>query len=502
MGTLAGALSHPHPPHVTESMDSTSSPGPSSPCALRAMLADGWRAVRHLSPGKRLLLALLFLLCLSFLPFGRTSPGAHLASEPGNPVHNQPARLGGSIWKPLAADSDAGHLFRHRIGLDFFCIYEAGALVLQGRDPFQVNRMTGVLWGQETGEGGGRLSPTRAPWVTAFHYTPLAALLLGAPLAVLPPWVAYGVWVLFCQGLLAVNFLLCAGRAPRHVLLLGLLWFAWFPVAVELYMGQFTLFLSSLILYTALALERGAPSAALWWGATIALKVYTAAMLPLLVLWRRGIGAAAALLIVGGTTLGYFALVPDSGRHFSERGLEGRVLLAPRQPYAGAQGLQEGINSIVWTLSGRAFGESYRRPSTPGSYEVALRASLLLLFAAYAALLLWAVWASRHGFHAGAFGLFWALWMVAFGDCWEHHLTLAQGLCAWYLITGVIDPRTAAAVWLSIGAPSLWFLFSRTVSVEAGLVDSISGLSYFLHRPVGILLLILAGARSLIPREE
>lgn len=486
-------------------MESTPSPRYGRPASLPAGFAQGWKLVFAASRGRQLLLGLLFLLSLSFLPFGRTSPGAHLPSEPGNPVASQPARLGGSIWKPLAADSDVPHLFRHRIALDFFCIYEAGAQVLQGRDPFRVNRMTGVLWGQELDGTDERLAPSRAPWVTAFHYTPLAALVPGAVLALFPPWVAYVLWVLFCQALLVVNFLLCLARAPRHLPLLALVWFAWFPVAVEFYMGQFSLFLSSLILYTALALERGAATAGLWWGATIALKVYTAAMAPLLVLWGHWRGALAALLVVGGTTLGYFALVPDSARQFQERGLEGRVLLEPRQPYAGAQGLQEGINAAIWALSGRAFGQAYDPPASPGGYEWALRAALLLVFAGYGLLLLWAVYASRRGFHAGAFGLFWALWMVAFGDCWEHHLTLAQGLCAWYLVTGVLGPRMTVAVWLSIGAPSLWFLFSRAVSPEGGLADVISGLAYFLHRPVGIVLLIYAGARSLMaegPRAE
>ena len=76
---------------------------------FRGLIREGLRIVFAAPGHHQAAVGLLFLLALSFFPFGRTSPGAHIADEPGNPLANQPARLGGSIWKPLSADSAHPH---------------------------------------------------------------------------------------------------------------------------------------------------------------------------------------------------------------------------------------------------------------------------------------------------------------------------------------------------------------------------------------------------------
>ncbi|MCB2155662.1 DUF2029 domain-containing protein [bacterium] len=450
--------------------------------ALHA-IRRGWDCVRSASHIEKICLALLLLLAITFLPFGRTSPGAHIGNEPGNAMANQPARLGGGIWKPLAVDS--GYLFKDRIATDYFCVYEAGSLVLHGRDPFLVNLISADPL---------KHPPTRAPWVATYRYLPLTAVLLGVPLNVLPPWSAYVAWIALNFVLLIANFLLCVGRRPKALLVLGVIWLAWFPLSVEWYMGQFSLLMASLMLWSLDALSRGVKLGAWLWAASVALKVYTCAMaLPLwLWHWRRTVILTAVIL--GSTTIGYFALNPQSRDYFQSRGLEGRVLMHEQQPYAGAQGMQAGVNATIWVLQGRSFNQPLApedAPTSPLRDPVTWAVGAML--GIFGLAVLWSLKDYRKGFSPVAMGMFWLIWFYAYRDTWEHHMVLLQALVAFWLIFGVLKPWQAIVTWVGAGTPSLWlpFLWAQANNIEPA--QTLLGLLYFWQRPAAILFVTVAG---------
>src|SRR5690606_27448459 len=104
---------------------------------------------------------------------------------------------------------------------------------------------------------------------------------------VLPPWPALVVWSLLGVVMLVLNFLLCAGRRPELIPAFALLWFAWFPIIAELHMGQFTLFMGTLMLWGMDWLLRGRAGGGVGWALAVMLKVYPIAMAPSLFLWGR-----------------------------------------------------------------------------------------------------------------------------------------------------------------------------------------------------------------------
>lgn len=426
------------------------------------------------------MLGVLFLVFLSFVPVGRTSPGAHLEGRPGDPVASQPGRLGGGVWKPLAVDS--GYLFEHRIGTDFFAVYEAGALLLAGRSPYLADPDLQV--------------PVRAPWCTAYRYLPIAAFVFGVPLNVLPPWWAYLLWIGVYFVCVVGTFLLCVGRRPDALLILGVVWLCWFPMSVEWYMGQFTQLMALLLVWGMDGISRGRSCGGWLWAVSVAVKIYPCAMALPLWVWKWHRTVLLAGLVLGGSTVGFFLASPGSRDSFQSRGVEGRVLMRQQQPYAGAQGMQAGVNAALWSLQGRSFGSDFTiespRPSGPPRDVVTW--SVGILVAAFGLLVLSSVWVFRRRFHPVPMGLFWLIWFFAYRDVWEHHFVLVQALVGFWLVFGVLKPWQGLVVWLGAGTPSLWVFFhwAQVQGVEP--VQTLLGLLYFWQRPAAILFVTAIGA--------
>lgn len=433
-----------------------------------------------LAPARtKLIVALLFALTLLMLPVGR---GALHDMRSGSQSGYARDADAGSLLAPLAFDS--GFNFRLRPGADFFAIYEAGLRARSGDDPYSA----------------GLEEPRRAPYATQFRYPVVTAYWLGAPLSLLPPLVAYAAWVAACVGMLIANFLLCLGRAKEHAGLLALLWFAWFPVVPELHMGQFTLFLATLMLWSADALIARRRLAGAPWSLSVLLKVYPLAWAPLL--WREGrrravIVTVLVLALSVGATLRYFPKGTEVG--VVRIGVLGSVIAKLHQPYAGAQGLQSAVNATCWKLSGRGFAEGTPDPPLPNAGDPTLILSLLMI-AAYSAFGLWGLcvwWRDRDVRQLTALlGFLWLAWFIAFRDNWEHHYLLIQALTAFLLVHRVAMPRHALCIWVFAGTPSLWFLWQK-LWAGGGAASEVIGLAYFFQRPLGLMILLFLLAKSL-----
>src|ERR1051326_7610184 len=82
-------------------------------------------------------------------------------------------------------------------GADFFSVYQAGHNFLDHRTIYQTAGIDRVV-----------------PYFYPFRYLPSAALLIGLPMNVLPPWGAYRLWLAVNEGLLALNLWLTWKAAP------------------------------------------------------------------------------------------------------------------------------------------------------------------------------------------------------------------------------------------------------------------------------------------------
>lgn len=435
-------------------------------------LAAGWEALRRAPRGQQAAVLAGFLLLLTMLPLGRLAPDS------------------GGLLAPLTVDS--GVLSRERPGLDFFTIYEAGHAVLQGRDPYAV--------------APGMEAPARAPYFTLFRYLPVTAVWLGVPLNVLPPWPAFYAWLVFLVALVAANFLLCVGRAPRFLPLQALIWFAWFPLIAEFHMGQFTLLMATALLWGVdafLSGRRGSGIAA--WAVAVLLKVYPVAMAPLLARWGAWKAVALALVLIAASSAAVPLILPSNvAEGFGRTNVEGRFVLGIRKPYAGAMGMQELTNAAFWKLSGRSFGDDL--PASLQSLPPLADPVWILNALLVGCFGLVCFWALRRGWGAQnlpALGIFWLIWFYAYVDCWEHHYVLVQALLGLLVARGAMDWRVALAVWAGAGGPSLWWFWQRSGYAGNALTESV-GMLYFLQRPAGLLVLTIWLVREAAqaPREE
>lgn len=417
----------------------------------------GWRALRAAPLVQRAWVAALLVLLLLMLPFGRSRPGD-----------------GGGVLAPLTVDSSVQ--FRAVPGVDFYSVYDAGTRLLRGMDPYGVNEATG-------GPG------LRAPYVATYRYLPIAAFWLAAPLNLLPPRPAYVVWVLACAAMLLANFLLCVGRRPAWLPYFALLWFGWFPVVAELHMGQFTLFMATLMLWSFDGFFAG-HGRGIGWSFAVLLKVYPIAMAPSLFLWKRRAVAVAVVAIAVGTTLLWKVAVPSAiDEGLGNRGIAGRLVGGTRQPYAGAQGVQELVVAAGCFLERRGFGAP--APPRPPLQDAVFLANAVVL-ASFALLCAWGLWRTRREPSLAFIGLLWLAWFYAYVDCWEHHYVLVQALLGLLAARGLIGWRLALLCYLCAGGPSLWWLWQRLG------FPNVLGFLYFVQRPIAVLALSVHLAREIV----
>lgn len=421
-------------------------------------LLAGVHGVRQAGRKSWLLLPLLCLTLL-MLPIGRSGPSD-----------------GGGVLAPLTVDSGSRDLFRLRPAADFFSVYDAGARILQGRDPYGVN--------EDTGREG-----VRAPYVATFRYLPITAFWLSVPLNLLPPWAAFYCWACLNIVFLVANFLLCVARRPDALLAFGVIWFAWFPVIAELHMGQFSLFMATMMLWGVDAMWRGRVFGALGWVLAVLLKVYPIAMAPTLFLWGWRKTVVATVLVVAVTTVAWRVVVPsgmDEG--LVNRGVAGRVVGEMRVPYAGAMGSQALVNAVVWKAHGYTLnpGKKQDLPGSVFSDPVFLINGILLL--AFGSVCLWALIATRNRRSLEAIGLFWMSWFFAYVDCWEHHYVFFQALLALLVMWRIVDVKTALFCWVFAGAPSLWYLWQKS-GYSGNPIAELLGTAYFFQRPIALYIL-------------
>lgn len=428
-------------------------------------IQTGWRAVLTASPAAKACLFGLSLLFLLMAPFGRSGPNDM-----------------GGILAPLTADSSIA-LHRMNRGVDFYSVYDAGARLLAGRDPYGVNEDTG-------GPG------FRAPKVATFRYLPITAAWLSAPLNVLPPFPAYTTWSLLSMAMVVANFLLCVGRRPDHLLTFAVIWFAWFPLIAELHMGQFTLFLSTLLLWAFDGWFSGAKHGGAAWAFAVFLKVYPIAMAPSLWFWGKRRTVLITVILAVGTTIAWRVIAPSGiDKGMVERGIAGRVIGSARLPYAGAQGVQEFVNATVWKARGLTFQAEAQTPQPDPVFIINA-----IILSSFALLTLWVLIRTRKEMRPEAVGLFWLIWFYAYYDCWEHHYLLFQGLLAFLLIQRVLDWRMALALYLFAGGPSLWWFWQRSGYAGSWLPELIGWL-YFAQRPVAVIGLTALLAAKLARRN-
>lgn len=291
---------------------------------------------------------------------------------------------------PLFNDS----VHRFGPGADFFALYQAGYSAMRGQSIYS-------------------FTETAIPYAYPFRYLPVSAYTVGPLLALLPPTWAYALWLGICELFLIRNVKLThqlSGGGTRGALL-GAIWLTFCPYFLELWVGQFTFILGSLLFWTVLAVERGAVRAGQgWWITSVMWKPASLLWLPLWLRERRywpglvvcGVGLLANLV--------YFRFFPQDWAVFLETNLN---------PVPTWHAGNVGLSGLIYHFTGN--GANFRL--------VRSALTLALLVPAF-----WVTWRRR----AAPFWLLAAVWTslyyLIYKDVWEHHTTLLLPflvLCLW-----------------------------------------------------------------------
>jgi len=227
---------------------------------------------------------------------------------------------------------DSAH--RRGQGADFFSVYQAGRNLIDGVSVYAPKPETVVV-----------------PYWYPYRYHPFTAYTFGLAFQLFTPALAYTLWILLQEFLLFINILLTRRlmKSPGEADTGSSLWLLFTPFYLELYMGQFSFLMTSLLFWTLVAWERrrtrlgdGA------WIISLMVKSNSAILAPVLLRFGRWKPVLLGILFVLVCSVPYFAIVPDSLRAFAVNFTEGMKV----QTLAGNQGSAALLGVLVLRLGG------------------------------------------------------------------------------------------------------------------------------------------------------
>jgi hypothetical protein len=336
----------------------------------------------------------------------------------------------------------------HRFGpgADFFALYQAGHSALHRQSIYSFIPGDTVI-----------------PYAYPFRYLPVSAYSVGALLSLVPPATAYSLWLAVCELCLLYNTRETYRRSGAGLrgALLASLWLVFTPFFLELWVGQFTFLLGSLLFWSVLAIQDGRHHAAQgWWIISVLWKPASLLWIPLWLRERRHwAGLALCGLLVLGNLL-YFLFFPQDWAVFREANVH---------PLPTWHAGNIGLSGLIYHFTGK------------GPLFQPVR---LFLTAALIAPVLWITLWPRPG--AGArvkegdpgrptptdagprlnpepapFWLLAALWtslyFLVYKDVWEHHLTMLLP----FLVLGLwhAPSRLLLVLVVLLALPSPFFFY-------------------------------------------
>ena len=236
------------------------------------------------------------------------------------------------FWYRFAFDPVAT---QGRRGWDFYALYQAGH-----------NALTGI----SVYESDNDKIDVVVPLYTPYRYLPFLATTLGVLLNALPPVTALKLWMVITEGiyLLCIALAWWSAKGGVRGAMVAIMWLAFTPYFLELYLGQFNVAQAALLLVLLLQAIQAGPAWAqgLAWGASLLLKPHSGLLAPALLRARRwrvlGIGAAVVLV----TSAPYMALHPTAMSAFMRNLSAGAP--APQLGNLGVRQLLFSILSALW----------------------------------------------------------------------------------------------------------------------------------------------------------
>ncbi|MDP9238733.1 MAG: DUF2029 domain-containing protein [Chloroflexota bacterium] len=334
---------------------------------------------------------------------------------------------------PLFDNSD-----QQRQAIDFFSIYQGGTRALHG----------GSIYSWDLGDS--------VPYAAPYRYLPFLAYTGAAAFNALPPWSAYWLWVSLIEVMLFANawltYQLAADR--RWGWIAAAMWFAFTPLYLEEYMGQWSFLMATLMLWTAAPLIRGRPSlAGVPWGVSVLIKTNSALLGPIFLRlrqWRVLAATVAALVLFNAP---YFLMHDGEARYFWNLnfGLYSRDV--PRIASFMGSGDLGGYSLMraVWVTF------DLTAQDTPRWLVRAVISSVVSVSLA-------STFMPRRPDVVALFAIWPSVFFLVYSLTWEHHYVMLMPALAMLVALSPRHRATALMVFVFVALPTPYWVFQHEFS--------------------------------------
>lgn len=324
--------------------------------------------------------------------------------------------------------------------VDFFAIYEAGHHALHGESLYKL------------------ALPQAAPYASPYRYVPSFAYLIGAPLNALGPWNGYWAWVAFNELLLVINAYATwrIGRRGMWGIVGAAMWFAFPQYFLELYLGQFSFLMTTLLFWTAAGLLRNDERfGGTGWVLSLLAKTNSALVAPALLRqgwWRAVVVGGLALALASGP---YFLWQRDDGPEFVRVNFTGAYSARTwrvQQYWPAQHGLTDFVENTDLAIDQDAV-------SSPASYNIAIT---MVVLATCAAVTLFA----RRSDPLVLFAIWDASFFLFYKDVWEfHYLMFLPPLVLMVTSRPALRPA-ALALFIALAIPSPYWPLNHVFNTQ------------------------------------
>ena len=380
----------------------------------------------------------------------------------------------------------------HRSGqaADFFAVYQAGTNLLDGVSIYSA-------------------SPDRqsVPYFYPYRYHPFVAYTIGFASQFLPPFGAYGLWIILQEILLLLNIMLTRSlfSEERTKATATIFWLVFTPFYLELFMGQFSFAMTSLVFWAVVAwMRKNVRQGDTWWTFSLIVKSNSALFVPVLIRERRWKSLAIGVISAVALGIPYFAAVPGTydefARNYTER-LSMSTLLG-NQGFSGLIGIVILRMSGLWTDDLHLLGQRVVQMDQLMEIPVLLWTLIVLGSALYIT-----VKATRHD--GPELFLVWLLaFFLFYKHVWEHHYVMLLPvfvLLYYRMMTGHLHfPRPVFwSAFLVVALPTAFVFLDRSpVLFDPELSwETWKSLLYHIPKPFAVLVLFVSLGLELIGKD-
>jgi len=291
-------------------------------------------------------------------------------------------------------------------GADFYSIYQAAQNVHNGQSVYETQPMTKSV-----------------PYFYEYRYLPFIALTIGQFFLLFSPHIAYMLWLIFQEACLGINIYITrryfVNTTQRNIA--SSLWLLFTPYYLELYLGQFSFFMTTLILSAVYLWQHQKKlTGNLLWIGSLLVKTLSIVFVPVLIKLKNTKTVLLGLIIVIVLSLPYFMIQPGAFDIFLRNFNEGLSV----ETLDGNQGFEALVCVALVRTSNPLYYQQEHTDTNVADVNASFQLPLLLWAIFIYGLSLFITIRSSSNCMLELFCLWILTYFLTYKHIWEHHYVL------------------------------------------------------------------------------